>query len=654
MLGNKQALLSESKPSIPLRAAKSPKQLLAAASMNVVQALTLSRFALMCSVICAWYIWVSTKNALLETTTNRTTSELYTIVTSNNKQVEVENYGFDGKTLFGTLWVQNIAYEKSLKIVYSTTDGNWNNALEAVYREPSFDGYEIWEFSAAVPLSIAQFYVEYKTAGGIYYDNNDAQNYVVTLPPSRDYCIGSQYDEMNTIKSGFQSDITEYFSAAIPHFIAHLFKNINPEGTARGVVVAAPQNNTVNNYFFHWIRDSALVMKTVNQIYMAQNTRNKTLERLFFDFQNITYKMQNENANTGLGEAKFNVDGSDYTGDWCRPQDDGPALRATTFMQFANQYLSVGGSSNIVKDMWQNVILADLNYVVSQYTNKGCDLWEEVVGIHFWTFGAQRKAIHTAAKFASSATIGDPTSAARFYKIAKTLDGSYSKFQTPGSLHFIKAVLRGNNAVRIFDAAVPLGAIHNDNGDNFFSPTDSRVLTTIHRYVLSMKQEYPLNTINTTNARGLPLAVAVGRYSGDVYDGSGTSAGNPWYIANAAIAELVYRAAGMFTKVGCVNVDMDNVGFFNGEEPAGLGLSVSIGSYGAETSEFADIVGALELYGDLNVRRIQNHGAENYHLHEQFHRETGIPQGVSDLTWSYSALITAQIARNELLFGKKY
>lgn len=29
----------------------------------------------------------------------------------------------------------------------------------------------------------------------------------------------------------------------------------------------------------------------------------------------------------GLGEPKYNVDETAFTGDWCRPQRDGPALR---------------------------------------------------------------------------------------------------------------------------------------------------------------------------------------------------------------------------------------------------------------------------------------------------------------------------------------
>jgi glucoamylase len=42
----------------------------------------------------------------------------------------------------------------------------------------------------------------------------------------------------------------------------------------------------------------------------------------------------------GLGEPKFNVDETAFTGSWGRPQRDGPALRATALIAFG-QWLIV-------------------------------------------------------------------------------------------------------------------------------------------------------------------------------------------------------------------------------------------------------------------------------------------------------------------------
>ena len=50
----------------------------------------------------------------------------------------------------------------------------------------------------------------------------------------------------------------------------NLFGNIHPAGTSPGVVIASPStklNATDNNYFFFWVRDSALTMDVVNNYY---------------------------------------------------------------------------------------------------------------------------------------------------------------------------------------------------------------------------------------------------------------------------------------------------------------------------------------------------------------------------------------------------
>lgn len=41
----------------------------------------------------------------------------------------------------------------------------------------------------------------------------------------------------------------------------------------------------------------------------------------------------------GLGEPKFNVDETAFTGSWGRPQRDGPALRATALIAFGQWLL---------------------------------------------------------------------------------------------------------------------------------------------------------------------------------------------------------------------------------------------------------------------------------------------------------------------------
>ncbi|EHK98266.1 putative Glucoamylase [Glarea lozoyensis 74030] len=76
----------------------------------------------------------------------------------------------------------------------------------------------------------------------------------------------------------------------------------------------------------------------------------------------------------GLGEPKFNADGSAFTGSWGRPQRDGPALRATALITYAKWLVSNGYSSTATSLVWP-VIQNDLSYV-AQY-------WLRLVGRSF-------------------------------------------------------------------------------------------------------------------------------------------------------------------------------------------------------------------------------------------------------------------------------
>jgi len=91
--------------------------------------------------------------------------------------------------------------------------------------------------------------------------------------------------------------------------------------------------------FYTWTRDSALVFKTIVDAFIA--TYDSSLQ---IQIQNyITSQAKLQTASTpsgglssgGLGEPKYNADGSAFTGAWGRPQRDGPALRATAMIAYS-------------------------------------------------------------------------------------------------------------------------------------------------------------------------------------------------------------------------------------------------------------------------------------------------------------------------------
>ncbi|KAJ3209087.1 glycoside hydrolase 15 protein [Dinochytrium kinnereticum] len=589
---------------------------------------------------------VSTSTTPVTTTTTtpiQPPAPSVTVIAPNppTTQVQLREYSFSGGVLSGRIWVQNLAFNKAVNVIASTTTGVWGAGASATYSAPGANGYEIWAFSASIPGTGtgSQFYIKYDVNGQTFYDSNGG--------PGRNYPIVGTISP--PAETGFASDITSWFSAALPSLKNYLFKNISPPGAITGVVVAAPriQTTTSQNYFFHWIRDASLVMDLVNNLYIEGDN---TLESKLFDYQTLTKRLQLLPALTGLGQAKFNPDGTDFKDPWCRPQNDGPGLRASVFMRFAKAYLAKGGDRNRIIAMYNStasgVIKADLDYTVNNsYDTNGCDLWEETRGLHFFTQMMSRRALKEGVEFANF--LGDSASAARYAGAAAGLDEYVKRYWNP-SVNTVMTTL----GARQLDAAIALTVNHGYNFDGVYSPADDKILNSLYQLALGFIPEYSLNTRTTKDNLGRPLSVAIGRYYGDTYNGINSgNLGNPWYLCTNAVAETYYRAAIEYIKAGSITVTGLNRNFFVGDRPAGVQAgNIAVGTYAKGSPEFNAIIGGLQSLADTYVRRARFHGDVDYRFGEQYLRTDGTAngQGVRDLTWSYSSFLTAFEAREQL------
>ncbi|KAJ3195972.1 glycoside hydrolase 15 protein [Irineochytrium annulatum] len=558
-------------------------------------------------------------------------------------QVQVGYHSFDGATLVGMITVQDLAFQKTVTVHYSDRNGVFNGVCPAVWvaHIGSDDNrFESWKFVCNIgSAGISQFYVQYDVAGQSYYDNGCGSgcNYAVTVtpPPS----IGN---------GGFADDITQWLSAAVPAAVTNLRANIHPANTIPGIVVAAPANNA-NNYFFHWIRDSSLVMTSLLSVF--RQTADQSIVGLFADYQTLTRHLQTIKLLTGLGEPKVQVDGSDFTPDWCRPQNDGPALRASSFIRFVNtlfphdvsQILSIYNATNT------GVIVTDLNYIADRnvYTNNtNCDLWEERRDVYLYTLMSQRKALREGAALATS--LGDSANAQKWAAAASDIDTLLPQFYNPST-----QLIRRGASDPALDTAIALNAIHNDI-DGVYGPADDRVLGTLYTFAASFWPEYGVNHNRPlVDSAGLPVSLAIGRYNGDHYNGTGSSngasTGHAWFLADLAFAEVYYKAASAYLNQNSITVTAVNLPFMTGNRPAGLGLkNLKVGTYSGTTPEFKAIVAQLKELGDTYVRSVKFH-AGGFNLNEQYNRDSGMAEGVRDLTWSYAALITANAARESLV-----
>src|SRR5207248_1364490 len=103
-----------------------------------------------------------------------------------------------------------------------------------------------------------------------------------------------------------------------PTAATKLLANISAPGTAPGSVLASPSQSNPN-YYYHWIRDAALCMNTVVDLYSneTQPSAKARDAQVLSDYVNFSRQNQvTPNRSGGLGEPKFMVDGSAFDGDW--------------------------------------------------------------------------------------------------------------------------------------------------------------------------------------------------------------------------------------------------------------------------------------------------------------------------------------------------
>lgn len=160
-----------------------------------------------------------------------------------------------------------------------------------------------------------------------------------------------------------------------------------------GIIIASPSEEPP--YKYHWIRDSALVMRTFIDIY--KKTQDPVYFQYIINYLENESKLQNLETICGLGEPKYNIDCTAYMGDWGRPQNDGPALRGIILFKIIEifQYKYDILISNLIIP----IILKDLNYILKNYKNTSFDIWEELNGWHFYTRMVQVKFLKYCIKF---------------------------------------------------------------------------------------------------------------------------------------------------------------------------------------------------------------------------------------------------------------
>jgi len=385
---------------------------------------------------------------------------------------------------------------------------------------------------------------------------------------------------------------------------------------APGSVLASPviaDWDPEPDYFFHWVRDSAIVMRTAAELMedASSELERQYWGRHFNDFVRFSltlsrldgaqfhrqsrYRHATPHAarrflrqdaeicaligDKILGEPRFNPDGTIDILRWSRPQYDGPALRALTCLR----YLRAGGPQNEEISL---LLRQDLGFTLRHAGRPCIGPWEEAAQHlhHYYVALVQLGALVHGRVWA-----GDSGRAWRRAeeRLRADLDQHWSERR---QVYAATRPPAAESADDLVDAATLLAVLDADLLDGPHSVQDPRVHATQAAIQRLFKRELPINHDRTVGA-----APALGRWRSDCYFGGGA-----WYVTTLAAAALYYRRA------RCAWQDRR----------------------------------ALVEQGDRFMERVQALTPGDGSLAEQVDRVTGTPTSARHLTWSYAAFIS--------------
>ncbi len=403
----------------------------------------------------------------------------------------------------------------------------------------------------------------------------------------------------------------------------------------RGAIVASPVPASYDpdpDYFFHWYRDSAVVIDCLRILHATGQVGEAAVGQLadFVDFSrslqaldgralvaapqwrervsaDFTQYLRTDAELDGVhgaavaAETRVNPDGTLDISRWTRPQHDGPPLRALALLR----WLRHGRPGGIIGAPLAAAIGAlledDLEFTATHWRTPSFDIWEEECGLHYYTLRVSAAALAEGAAWRAA---GGQAAAARTLRAASdAIRAALDDYWLPEAGHYRSRILPGGaSSTKVLDIAVVLAAIH-AHADDAPAPEahgvhDPRMHATLTRLEAVFDAEYPIN-----RQRGPDRAPAMGRYGGDVY-----YSGGAYYFSTLGAAELCFRAA-------------------TGSPASAQWLR----------------------RGDAYLQTVRAYTPASGDLSEQFDRLTGAQTSARHLAWSYAAFLSCAAARTTAL-----
>lgn len=448
---------------------------------------------------------------------------------------------------------------------------------------------------------------------------------------------------------------------------SHALTKINGDSVLEailGTVIAAPalpDNKFSQDYYFYWVRDGAIVMKTIADLYLktVDVAKKAYLREIMVNYVGFVEKIQSQPMLNGvniLGEPKFNVNGTLWTGQWSRPQNDGAAYQAIALTQLATIFLDegMGEHDELVAKIYKasnlsSLLKANLEYCAGVWPAKSVNAWEELSGDHFSVRIVQRAALLEGATFATR--VGDLEAADYYNNQAKHIVNSLEAHWNTDLGYYFETVHEQNQEGGGIAVAVLIGLVYaqSEQLQDEFALASPRVLSTAFYVREAFERLYQINTANHMKGHGGPL---MGRYSTDIYDGNKSIYGNPWFLCSALLAAIYYSVARQLLLGKKITVTFLMEQFLHQVAPSvHFALNDIISS---DHKHFDALIKRLISEGDAILASVKRHSVTyddgtTLHLSEQIDRSTGRQVSAIDLSWSYSSVLTALHEREKAM-----
>jgi glucoamylase len=421
------------------------------------------------------------------------------------------------------------------------------------------------------------------------------------------------------------------------HAAAQMLRSISPLGIVKtragfgqtirpspGAVVASPVPASYDpdpDYFFHWYRDSAIVIGALRLLHAAGQVGDaaprlfgefvrfsaalarldgRTLaasasrwrERVAPDFRQFLRpdsELQRVHGDAVAAETRVNADGTLDISNWGRPQNDGPALRALAVLRWLRDVSLDAG----LKTTCGGLLRDDLRFTRARWREPCYDIWEEERGLHYFTLRVSAQALEDGADWLDAQGERAEAGSCRTdsQAIRDTLDGYWLADR---GYYRSRTLESGEPSAKELDIAVILAALQASDDCATHSVRDPRIHATLGVLDSVFEGDYPIN-----HGRPAARGPALGRYRADRY-----YSGGAYYFSTLAAAELCFRAAR--------------------------------GDGGRD---------ALIARGERYLETVRAFTPESGDMSEQFDQRTGEQTSAKHLAWSYAAFISCAAAR---------